>query len=220
MDAMIASSQSQSDLLTPVKRARVHHQSADHPVISPFHHSNARTSASQYSSYEESYQKKIFNDPIHHSIQLDDLTVKIMDTPQFQRLGKLKQLGTCSYVFRGATHTRFEHSIGVSYLAEKFAKHLQDSQPELGITKSDILCVNIAGLCHDLGHGPFSHVYDGVFLSLMNKRWRHEEGSVNMLRYLLQINDIRLEHYGLDAKDQLFIEEIILGIKESHRKGS
>jgi hypothetical protein len=53
---------------------------------------------------------------------------------------------------------------GVAYLARSMATHLQKSQPELKITDRDIECVEIAGLCHDLGHGPWSHVWDGLFM--------------------------------------------------------
>lgn len=168
---------------------------------------------------------KIFNDSIHNHIKVDDLSRRIIDTHEFQRLSRLKQLGTCDFVFRGATHTRFEHSIGVSHLAERVMKKLQENQPDLEITSIDILCVKIAGLCHDLGHGPFSHVFDGVFMKLMNEKderlrdWRHEDGSVNMFRHLLVKNDIKLEDYGMTSQDQLFIEEIIGGVNERDRKG-
>lgn len=57
-------------------------------------------------------RNKIINDPIHGHIMLDDLSLSIMDTPQFQRLRDLKQLGSTYYVFPGASHNRFEHSIG------------------------------------------------------------------------------------------------------------
>ena len=60
-------------------------------------------------------------------------------------------IGTCDYVFPGATHTRFEHSLGVAHLAETLVKTLQDNQPELCITANDVLSVKIAALCHDLG---------------------------------------------------------------------
>jgi deoxynucleoside triphosphate triphosphohydrolase SAMHD1 len=53
---------------------------------------------------------------------------------------------------------------GVAHLAGKLAKALRDSQPHLSITNADITCLQIAGLCHDLGHGPYSHVFDGVFI--------------------------------------------------------
>uniref|UniRef100_A0A3Q3GFH5 HD/PDEase domain-containing protein n=1 Tax=Labrus bergylta TaxID=56723 RepID=A0A3Q3GFH5_9LABR len=107
---------------------------------------------------------QVFNDPIHGSIELHPLLIKIIDTPQFQRLRFIKQLGGVYFVYPGASHNRFEHSIGVGYLAGKLAEALRSRQPDLDITDRDVLCVQIAGLCHDLGHGPFSHLYDGLFL--------------------------------------------------------
>lgn len=53
---------------------------------------------------------------------------------------------------------------GVAHLAGKLAKAIRESQPHLGISNADITCLQIAGLCHDLGHGPYSHVFDGVFI--------------------------------------------------------
>ncbi|MCJ8731126.1 hypothetical protein PDJAM_G00195600, partial [Pangasius djambal] len=96
-------------------------------------------------------EHKVFNDPIHGHIELHPLLVRIIDTPQFQRLRNIKQLGGAYFVFPGASHNRFEHSIGVGYLAGCLVKALNEKQPELGITEQDILCVQIAGLCHDLG---------------------------------------------------------------------
>uniref|UniRef100_A0A4W6BR19 HD/PDEase domain-containing protein n=1 Tax=Lates calcarifer TaxID=8187 RepID=A0A4W6BR19_LATCA len=107
---------------------------------------------------------QVFNDPIHGHVELHPLLIKIIDTPQFQRLRNIKQLGGTYFVFPGASHNRFEHCIGVGYLAGRLVQALNERQPELLISRRDILCVQIAGLCHDLGHGPFSHMFDGMFI--------------------------------------------------------
>ena len=60
---------------------------------------------------------QVFNDPIHGHIELHPLCVRIIDTPQFQRLRYLKQLGSCYFVYPGATHNRFEHSLGYVFYA-------------------------------------------------------------------------------------------------------
>jgi len=93
---------------------------------------------------------KIFNDPIHGHIELHPLCVKIMDTPQFQRLRELGQLGGVSFVFASASHHRFEHSIGTSFLAGCFVESLRKSQPELKITEQEVIAVKLAGLVHDM----------------------------------------------------------------------
>ena len=164
---------------------------------------------------------KRYNDPVHHIIAMDSLCQRIIDTPEYQRLMHLKQLGTCQFVFRGAVHTRLEHSLGVAHLSEKLAQSLHANQPELGLTPLDILCVKVAGLCHDLGHGPFSHVYDGEFIPMARPdiKWKHEEGSILMLRYLLEKNGINPAEFGVGQQDMLFIEEIIRGEEEKGDKG-
>ncbi|XP_019860574.1 PREDICTED: deoxynucleoside triphosphate triphosphohydrolase SAMHD1 homolog isoform X2 [Amphimedon queenslandica] len=105
-------------------------------------------------------------DPVHGSIQLDKYLFKIIDRPEFQRLRKIKQFGGVYYVYSGGVHTRFEHSIGVCYIAgqlvEALNKHCPPKEEKLSewFTPQEKMCVQIAALCHDIGHGPFSHVYD------------------------------------------------------------
>ncbi|CAC5377403.1 SAMHD1 [Mytilus coruscus] len=115
---------------------------------------------------------KILNDSIHGTITLDPLLVKIIDTPQFQRLRNIKQLGGCYFVYPSASHNRFEHSIGTCFLASELAHQLQqrldqdmenikksnDTANEYAMklekakmTEEDLLCIEIAGLCHDIG---------------------------------------------------------------------
>ncbi|PKK18714.1 SAM domain and HD domain 1, partial [Columba livia] len=161
-------------------------------------------------------EKKVFNDPIHGHIEIHPLLVRIIDTPQFQRLRYIKQLGGTYFVFPGASHNRFEHSIGVGYLAGCLVRELKERQPELGITQRDILCVEIAGLCHDLGHGPFSHMFDGRFIPLTRPdlKWKHETASVKMFEHLIASNNLEevMEDYHLVLKeDMIFIKEQIGG---------
>uniref|UniRef100_A0A8C9LMQ5 Deoxynucleoside triphosphate triphosphohydrolase SAMHD1 n=1 Tax=Piliocolobus tephrosceles TaxID=591936 RepID=A0A8C9LMQ5_9PRIM len=163
---------------------------------------------------------KVINDPIHGHIELHPLLVRIIDTPQFQRLRYIKQLGGGYYVFPGASHNRFEHSLGVGYLAGCLVRALGEKQPELQISERDILCVQIAGLCHDLGHGPFSHMFDGRFIPLARPevKWTHEQGSVMMFEHLINSNGIKpvMEHYGLIPEEDIcFIKEQIVGPLES-----
>ncbi|XP_044303454.1 deoxynucleoside triphosphate triphosphohydrolase SAMHD1 isoform X3 [Varanus komodoensis] len=159
---------------------------------------------------------KVFNDPVHGHIEMHPLLVRIIDTPQFQRLRYIKQLGGSYYVFPGATHNRFEHSLGVSHLAGRLVQTLQERQPELLIDQRDILCVQIAGLCHDLGHGPFSHMFDGRFIPLAcpGLKWKHEQASVQMFEHLIMSNKLKsaMEYYGLKLNEDIdFIKELIAG---------
>nr|XP_009860481.1 deoxynucleoside triphosphate triphosphohydrolase SAMHD1 isoform X1 [Ciona intestinalis] len=168
-------------------------------------------------------QSKVFNDPIHGHIKLHPLLVKFIDTPQFQRLRNIKQLGGNYFVYPGASHNRFEHCIGTCHLAGELVKLLKRKQSDLNIDDKDVLCVQIAGLCHDLGHGPFSHMFDLKFLPLFRKsndpEWTHEVGSRDMLRYMINDNDLQKEanRYGLDIRpdvtgsDFQFITEMITG---------
>ena len=85
---------------------------------------------------------------------------QIIDTPQFQRLRNLKQLATIPFIYPGGNHTRFEHCLGTGHLARDLVTRCFN-----GLNTEDeflINCVSIAGLCHDIGHGPFSHTFNLV----------------------------------------------------------
>ncbi|XP_064385626.1 deoxynucleoside triphosphate triphosphohydrolase SAMHD1-like isoform X2 [Halichondria panicea] len=172
-------------------------------------------------------EKKVFNDPIHGHIRLHPLLVKIIDTPQFQRLRYIKQLGGNCFVYPGGSHSRFEHSIGVAHLAGKLVEKLQHDQPKLKITTEDVLCVKIAGLCHDLGHGPFSHVWGIKVIPGMREgkpEWEHEQGSLKMFDYLIEQNHLMEEFKKYDLSDKtddiVFIKELIDPKEMSYRDKS
>lgn len=113
--------------------------------------------------YDQS-KSKVINDPVHGHFRIRGECVRVIDTPEFQRLRDIKQLGTSYYVFPGAGHNRFEHSLGVCHMAEEMVIRIQRAQRDLGIDNQDVKRIALAGLCHDLGHAPFSHVFDNEFL--------------------------------------------------------
>jgi HD superfamily phosphohydrolase len=105
------------------------------------------------------------NDEVHDSITYPPVIYTLSDTLPFQRLRDLNQLGTADKAYINCAHNRFEHSFGVYHLAVEQCKCLRDKQPLLrdpiqGLTEKDMLCVSIAGLLHDLGHGPYSHTFE------------------------------------------------------------
>ena len=98
---------------------------------------------------------KFIRDSIHGNLPLNPFEIEVLDYPQLQRLRRVKQLGFISLIYPGANHSRFEHSIGTMHLASKLADQLE-------LSKEDKDLVRIAGLLHDAGHGPFSHVSEAV----------------------------------------------------------
>jgi len=157
---------------------------------------------------------KIFHDSIHGHMKIPAVAMEFIDTPQFQRLRNIKQLGICNYVFPSGTHSRFEHSLGVGHLAQKFALELKLQRPDL-VTEKDVHCVMLAGLCHDLGHGPFSHLWEGYVKSMNpDDDWHHEDTSIQMLDRLIQDNNLEnrlLIDHNIEDVDILFIKELIAG---------
>jgi len=108
-------------------------------------------------------------DPIHDFIRVYDHELNIIDTPIFQRLRRIRQLSGAHLTYPAAQHTRFEHSLGVMHIASQAGQALN----EKGILKSDdIEILRLAGLLHDIGHGPFSHLFEEV---IQQKNFSHED---------------------------------------------
>ncbi|MGI0004207.1 MAG: HD domain-containing protein [Candidatus Nitrosotenuis sp.] len=109
-------------------------------------------------------------DPIHDFIRVYETELKIIDSPIFQRLRRIRQLSGAHLTYPGAQHSRFEHSLGVMHIAGQAAIALS----EKGFLGSDqIHDIRLAALLHDVGHGPFSHLFEEVLQA--KKKISHEE---------------------------------------------
>ncbi|KAI4339545.1 hypothetical protein MLD38_024477 [Melastoma candidum] len=154
------------------------------------------TFSSSASSPMDLRLSKHVHDNVHGNIYLDPLSLKFIDTEHFQRLRELKQLGVTHMVYPGAVHSRFEHSLGVYWLAgEAVQKIKQFEGLELGIDHFDVQTVKIAGLLHDVGHGPFSHLFEREFLPLVQTgpKWSHEEMSVRIIDNIVDEHNIDID---------------------------
>jgi len=157
---------------------------------------------------------KLIFDPLYGYIEIENYLIDIIDTPEFQRLRDIKQLGCASYVFPSATHSRFEHSIGVSHLSGIFIKNIQKKQPEINITEDDIRRIKIAGLIHDLGHACYSHFFDHYFLNDIDSPLKnHEERSIHILMYMNKKYNLNLTETDICEIKKMILSEPSYGFK-------
>ncbi|MBD1999878.1 HD domain-containing protein [Leptolyngbya sp. FACHB-541] len=109
---------------------------------------------------------RTYHDPLHGAIALDQsdpveaLLIRLIDTPAFQRLRRIRQLGPASLTFHGAEGSRFTHSLGVMAIARRAFDRIAHHYPLLKPYRATVLC---AALLHDVGHGPFSHTCEDIF---------------------------------------------------------
>ena len=202
-------------------------------------------------------EKTFIKDIIHDSIELSPIAKTIIDTPIFQRLRNLHQLGVCYLIFPNANNNRFEHSIGTYHLAglllERLIKNSNQNEINKGLIEINFIrnyllkhfelvdneesilflekintvmiddylieLIKIAGLVHDIGHGPFSHLFDEWLHSLPDiansKLAEHESRSIVLLKEIITNRKIKFgdeEYYMnefIDDEAFEFISELI-----------
>ena len=105
---------------------------------------------------------EIIRDPLWNNIAVDPLAMRLVDSPAFQRLRYVRQLGLAFLVYPGATHSRFEHALGTYHLARRALSLLDERGALAGVPRSACATVRIAALLHDIGHYPFSHALEEI----------------------------------------------------------
>ncbi|MBW8350033.1 HD domain-containing protein [Bacillus sp. IITD106] len=107
-------------------------------------------------------EEKVFKDPVHRYAHVRDKIIwDLIGTKEFQRLRRIKQLGTTYLTFHGAEHSRFNHSLGVYEIVRRIVDDVFKGRPEWN--EDERLLSLCAALLHDLGHGPFSHSFEKVY---------------------------------------------------------
>jgi HD superfamily phosphohydrolase len=153
-------------------------------------------------------------DPIHRYIRFTDVEREVLDTPAFQRLRRIKQLSGAHLVYPCAQHSRFEHSLGTMHIAGYAAETLLAKGY---ISKDSIQEIRLAALLHDIGHGPFSHLFEEI-LDAKCKQSHEDLGKKIIIK--TEISDILKKHgYSSNAVCKLsfgeskikFFNEIIVG---------
>ena len=104
----------------------------------------------------------VIRDPLHNNIRLDPLARDLIETPAFQRLRYVRQLGLAFLVYPGATHSRFEHALGTYHLARRSLALMGEANNLAGVGDDEQAIVTAAALLHDLGHYPFSHALEEI----------------------------------------------------------
>lgn len=161
---------------------------------------------------------KYIHDNVHGYIPISNYAERIINSEEFQRLRKIKQLGTCEYAYPNAIHTRFIHSIGTYYLAGKILerivknsdmKYIREylqtieelkhyferkySSQQFVLDEYVRELIKIGALCHDLGHGPFSHLFDDYFIPHVKHQHQndtHEERSKLLIIRIIKKDSI------------------------------
>jgi uncharacterized protein len=150
-------------------------------------------------SLEQASRSRTYHDPLHGAIVLEGrdpaeaLLIRLIDTPAFQRLRRIRQLGPASLTFHGAESSRFTHSIGAMAVARRAFDRLAVKYPQLQPYRPVVLC---AALLHDIGHGPFSHTCEEIF------GCQHEQWTERILKEDLPIRAL------LDAFDPALLDQL------------
>lgn len=135
-------------------------------------------------------------DPLWNNIRIEGPYLRLLDTPAFQRLRYVRQLGLAHLVYPGATHSRFEHALGAYHLAQDTVRILREGADGAGIEESEGRIVIAAALLHDIGHYPFSHALEEIGVP-------HHEEVAGPLITTGDVAEILRRDLGADAPERI-----------------
>ena len=153
---------------------------------------------------------EIIRDALWNNIRMDPLSFELIDTPAFQRLRYVRQLGLAFLVYPGATHSRFEHALGAYHLARRTLTLFEEHDDFGAIGRDECRLIRVAALLHDIGHYPFSHALEEI------GAMHHEE----VARPLItdgEVADVLRRELGADAPERVM--DLIRGESESPLQG-
>lgn len=163
---------------------------------------------------------KTIRDAVHGDIFVSGEFLRIIDTPEFQRLHRIRQLSTAYSLFPTAQHTRFSHSIGTYHVMQLLIKHFKPILEliNLKIDKREIQLALGVALLHDIGHGPFSHAFEGA-LPVEGNQKKHEEWTIDIVTSA----ESHIQKVLVKSFDEKFPEDLAELIKKErdvkkHRK--
>lgn len=172
------------------------------------HSSSSNKSSPRYSNNFTHLHKTVhIRDPLYGMIEIPPLCAKFLDTPTFERLRNIRQLGLCYFVFPSATHTRFEHSLGTCHLAQLVCQQLHD---QMSPREKELVC--LAAMWHDVGHMSYSHLMD-LYLEEHECNIVHEQRSIYALEKVNQ--DL---NYPLSDNEIKMVTKMILGQTDKESK--
>ena len=131
-------------------------------------------------------ETKVLKDPVHSYIHINyEVVWNCLDSKEFQRLRRIRQLGGDFQVYPTAEHSRFSHSLGVYEIVRRMVTEIKSLSVEL--SEYDKICVMLAGLLHDVGHGPFSHAFEHV------TKHSHEDSTAKIILGETELNQVLAE---------------------------
>lgn len=153
---------------------------------------------------------EIIRDPLWNNVRVDAPALRLVDTPVFQRLRYVRQLGLAYLVYPGATHTRFEHALGTYHLARTTLAMLGEQGGLAGVPADEGAVVRAAALLHDVGHYPFSHALEEIGVP-------HHEQVARPLLTDGPVAEVLRRHVAPDAPERVYA--LVRGTGDSPLRG-